>query len=336
IGKRTVKYVTETFDSGYVLKKIKPDFRIVVERKRELVEDPPGSGNVVPRVRNVERKVPIHVLQIEKADGSRKLELEYWPGGKPAGKTVRKEHAAVPPKGSPPKPKPEPKPKPKPKPKEGDLLSKLKKEMEGAPARGQTPEAIPDTAPGQKPRAPAAPAAPEGFKLVKGDQSAAKVLVPKNWAAGLELDDIINGRLRMWDVAADSVAVWGGSVPGSGMVLSDKTMPHAELADLIGRPTEGLSAEKIAGLACDALKKKSLESLAGAAARGENWSVSTKAGQPAAAFAMRVADQGGPLMVAKYFVLPPSRLYTVTFFCKAGDYEAQKGVFDKIVGTLDW
>ena len=232
-----------------------------------------------------------------------------------------------------PSPKSTPEPKSKPKPKDDDPLAKAKREMEGAGARRAIPDAPTEAAPGEKPRAPAAP---EGFKLVKGDQSAAKVLVPKNWAAGLELDDIITGRLLMWDVSADSVAIWGGSVPGSGMVLADKAMPHAELAELIGLPTEGLSAEKIVGLACDALKKKSLKSLAGAAARGENWSAGTKAGQPAAAFAMKAADRAGPLMVSKYFALAPGRLYTVTFFCKAGDYEAQKGVFGKIAGTLDW
>ena len=334
VGKRTrvIPLPPETFKTGYVLKKIEPGNKVIEEEKDDYVEDPPGSGKYKKIKRKVERVIPIQILHIHKADGSRKLRLEYWPGGpKEPAKDVTEgptDASAKEPAPSP-KPKPESKPKPKPEPKDDDPLSKAKKEMEGTGAQRPTPEAPPGTA-------PAAPKAPEGFKLVKGAGSAAKVLVPKSWAAGLELDHIISGRLLMWDVSADSVAVWGGSVPGSGMVLSDKAMPDRELTALIGRPTEGLSAGKVVGLVCDVLKKKSLKGLAGAAARGENWSVSTRAGTPAAAFAMKVADQTSPLMVAKYFALAPGRLYTVTFVCKAGDYEAQKGIFGKIVGTLDW
>jgi len=321
----------EEFDSGYTLKAI----------KRETIREPREVWRINARGKKVKVIVYVsklvHYVLIENKEKDRLLRVDVGKTGEGEISRLVVEGKVLPPAPSDaPSPKSKPEPKSKPKPKDDDPLAKAKREMEGAGARRPAPGAPTDAAPGEKPRAPAAPEAPEGYKLVKGPESAAKVLVPKNWAAGLELDDIIKGRLLMWDVSADSVAVWGGSVPGSGMVLSDKAMPHAELAQLIGRPTEGLSAEKIAGLVCDALKKKSLESLAGAAARGENRSVSTKAGTPAAAFAMKTADRGGPLMVARYFAVAPGRLYTVTFFCKAGDYEAQKGVFDEIAGTLDW
>ncbi len=319
------------FDSGYTLKAI----------TRENIKVPKvvwryGADGRRRQVTIYINKT-VHYVLIESKEKGRLLRAHVGKTGEgEIAKLVVEGKVRPPTPSEAPSPKSKPEPKSKPKPKDDDPLAKAKREMEGASARRPPPVAPTDAAPGERPRAPAAAEAPEGFKLVKGTESAVKVLVPKNWAAGLELDDIITGRLLMWDVSADSVAVWGGSVPGSGMVLSDKAMPHAELAALIGRPTEGLSAEKIVGLVCDALKKKSLESLAGAAARGENWSVSTKAGQPAAAFAMKAADRAGPLMVAKYFALAPGRLYTVTLFCKAGDYEAQKGVFDKIAGTLDW
>lgn len=319
------------FDSGYTLKDIKRETIKVPKKVWRYTAD--GKRKLV----TIYVDKLVHYVLIESKEKGRLLRADV-------GKTGDGEiaHPVIDGKVRPstpsdaPSAKSKPEPKSKPKPKDDDPLAKAKREMEGAGARRPTPEAPTDAAPGEKPRAPEALQAPEGFKLVKGTESAAKVLVPKSWAAGLELDDIIRGRLLMWDVSADSVAAWGGDVPGCGMVLSDKAMPHAELTALIGRPTEGLSAKKIVGLVCDVLKKKSLESLAGAAARGENWSVSTKAGTPAAAFAMKVADQGGPLMVAKYFALAPGRLYTVSLFCKAGDYEAQKGAFDKIVGTLDW
>ncbi|MHC4248780.1 MAG: hypothetical protein ACYS9X_06590 [Planctomycetota bacterium] len=304
----------ETFDSGYILKEIVDEVRTETVIVRRLVEDPPGSGNVVWKDVPVEVQKRVQEIVLEKEDGSQKLIVPVGKGRKKIEKKRddKSAGAAARPTGA-----------------AGgiaDLRSMFEKRAGGEERK--TPDGTAAV--------PAAPAAPATVRL-QDARTSVRLTFPAGWAvAGDMAADLGIGATGATLLNDGKVTAYKGTVAESGVVIADKPLNEDEKRRLIG-PTGGEpDPKKEARLLATGLLRMDREILQNIEPRGAVQTRHTEAGKTVGMYAFAYAEGQDSVIVTKYCATSPGHLYVLSFVCAEKDFDSLQKGFNNIVYGWTW